>query len=435
MVYRTGDNNFGTAKWIVDSTAGQGTHTTIAAAITSAASGDTIFIRPGTYTENLTLKAGVNLAAYNGDQSTPNVTIVGKATMTTAGTVSIGNIRLQTNSDFLLAVTGTLASVVVLENCYLDMTNNTGISHTSSSASSIIRIKDCRGNLGTTGIAIFTSTSAGAMSLTYTAINNTGLSTTASSVSTGVIGSSFCSFDSAFSTSSVGLCSMFNTVISCNAINTTVLTTAGTGVSALHFSYIDSGTASAISVGSGTTVQFFNCEIWTSNTNAITGAGTFQYEAVSFSGPSALINPTTQSGGIIRGNQKVAPSAGFLGEQIVATVAGGASVALANGVAKSITSISCTPGVWDITGIVAFSTGGAVTSTEASVNTVTNTLGTDGDNSVWVNNPLVGTYGSTGVIPAWRQVFTATTTVYLVAFSAFATSVSAYGRISAVRVA
>ncbi len=126
-------NPMSSSRWIVDPLGFNGTHTTIASAITSATSGDTIFLLPGTYTENLTLAAGVNLTAYNCDSTTPNVTISGKCTFTGAGTVSISGIRLQTNSDFLLAVTGSAASIVNLIDCYLNCTNNTGISYTSSS--------------------------------------------------------------------------------------------------------------------------------------------------------------------------------------------------------------------------------------------------------------------------------------------------------------
>ena len=138
MVQQLGTNTFTTAKWIVSPTASDGTHTTIAAALTSASSGDTIFIRPGTYTENPTLKAGVNLSAYTCDALTPNVTISGKCTFTGAGTVSISGINLQTNSDFCLAVTGSAASIVYLNNCYINALNNTAISYTSSSSSSAI---------------------------------------------------------------------------------------------------------------------------------------------------------------------------------------------------------------------------------------------------------------------------------------------------------
>jgi pectin methylesterase-like acyl-CoA thioesterase len=98
MALKTADNNFGVAKWIVSSAYSDGcTHTTIASALTSASSGDTIFVRTGTYTENLTLKAGVNICAFEGDGYTPTVTIIGKASFSSAGTVCLSGLRLQTN--------------------------------------------------------------------------------------------------------------------------------------------------------------------------------------------------------------------------------------------------------------------------------------------------------------------------------------------------
>src|SRR5512135_3481216 len=122
MALKTADNNFGTAKFIVSGAYSDGcTHITIASALTDASSGDTIFIRPGTYTENLTLKAGVNLTAFTGDGSlntTSNVVILGKCTMTTAGTVNISGVQLKTNSDFFLAVTGSANSIVNLNSCF-----------------------------------------------------------------------------------------------------------------------------------------------------------------------------------------------------------------------------------------------------------------------------------------------------------------------------
>ena len=114
-------NYFSPAKWVVCTVAGEGTHTTIASAITSASSGDTIVIMPGTYTEDPTLKAGVNLCAFSSDSglnpisnTLSNVIIQGKCTMTTAGTVTITGVQLQTNSDYFLAVTGSAASIVNL---------------------------------------------------------------------------------------------------------------------------------------------------------------------------------------------------------------------------------------------------------------------------------------------------------------------------------
>ena len=146
---------------IVDTT-GQGDFTTIQAAITAASSGQDIFVRPGTYTENLTLKAGVNLVGWGTDASQNNtgtVQITGKATFTGAGTVNINGIQLNTNSDYLLAVTGSSASVVSLSNCFLNCSNNTGIDFTSSAAGATINITACDGNIGTTSIAFFTHSS------------------------------------------------------------------------------------------------------------------------------------------------------------------------------------------------------------------------------------------------------------------------------------
>ena len=85
MAYR----NYSTAcSHIVDAN-GSGDFTTIAAALTAASSGQTIFIRPGTYTENPTLKAGVNLSTFPSDATSGTVIIKGKCTLST-GTVEIG---------------------------------------------------------------------------------------------------------------------------------------------------------------------------------------------------------------------------------------------------------------------------------------------------------------------------------------------------------
>ena len=95
-------------------TTANGTHSTISAAITSASSGDTIFVRPGTYTENLTLKAGVNITAYQCDASlnaTGRVTIVGNSTLSTAGSVTMTGMQLQTNSAAVITVSGSAASM------------------------------------------------------------------------------------------------------------------------------------------------------------------------------------------------------------------------------------------------------------------------------------------------------------------------------------
>jgi hypothetical protein len=292
-------NNYGTAKFIVDASAANGTHTTIASALTSASSGDTIFIRPGTYTENLTLKAGVNLCAYDCDALTPNVTINGTCTLTAAGTVSLSGLRLQTNSSFALAVTGSAASIVNLTNCYINALNNTAISFTTSSSSAIIYINHCNGNIATTGISLFAHSSAGTLRFFDSFIQNSGSSTTASTVSAGNIFTNFCGFNNVFSLSNAANWDGSATIINASTINAVCITLANTSVVNLDFSTFLSGTASALSIGAGTTVTLNSSRVGSTNTNPITGAGTVSYGFITFPNNSS-INTTTQTGFISR---------------------------------------------------------------------------------------------------------------------------------------
>ncbi len=289
----------GTAKWVVNPVVNLGTHTTIQAAITAASSGDTVFITDGTYTENPVLKAGVNLVAYDANALTPNVTIVGKCTMTTAGTVSISGIRLQTNSDFLLAVTGSAASIVILENCYLNCSNNTGISHTTSNGSSEIRIFKCIGDLGTTGIGLYSSTSAGNIRIKYSNFTNSGSSLIASTNSgAGAIFLHYCYLEFLISNSgtAAGL-QIFGCFFNTGAFNTTVIVANSTvsGGGSVDYTFLDGGTATAITIGAGAQLTLRTSQIGSTNTNAISGSGALIYGVISFTGTSSLISTTTQT--------------------------------------------------------------------------------------------------------------------------------------------
>lgn len=296
-------NPMSASRWIVDplGTAGfNGTHQTITAAIASATSGDTIFLLPGTYTESFTLKAGVNLTAYSSDgyrdlaAATGPVIIAGKMTMTTAGTVSIANVRLQTNADFFLSVTGVAASIVYLQNCYLDCTNHTGIQSTSTSSE--IRLIHCGGNLGTTGIALFALSGGGNLEVFGGDYNNSGSSVTASTWSAGILTMRFCEFDGFLTSSGNGAGNIYSTFFNDAGLNTTIITqnSTGTALSVWH-SQIYSGTASAISVGAGASLNLYECEIMSSNTNSITGAGSVNLADILYIGTSQLVNTTTQT--------------------------------------------------------------------------------------------------------------------------------------------
>jgi hypothetical protein len=295
-----GSNDLHTAKFIVSAEGTNGTganYTTITSAI-AAAQGtglpSTIFIMPGTYTESFILPANINLTAFTCDALTPNVTIIGKITCSDAGSRTISGIRLQTNGDFFLVVSGTLATDVNITNCYLNCTNNTGFSHTVSNASSDLNITYCVGDILTTGITLFSCSSSGMLRIDYSRINNTGGTSTASTNSAADFRTRHSIFFFPISISSTGnITSLFVDIETQNQ-NATSLALTGSGTSAVKFSNYASGSASAVSVGAGVTLEMADSVVASSNTNVITGAGTLLYTNLAMPN-SSVMNVTTQT--------------------------------------------------------------------------------------------------------------------------------------------
>jgi hypothetical protein len=292
MVQQLNTNTFCEAKWVVSATASDGTHTTVQAAINSSSSGDNIFIREGTYTENLTLKAGVNLTAYRGSGKTANVIISGNATMSSAGIATLTGVRLQTNGSFFLTVSGSAASIVNLVDVDFNITNSTGISFTSSNAGATLTLSVCSGDIASAN-ALYSMSSAGTLNLNYTLLTNSAGSTVASTNSAGNVVYQYSHLNSPVSNSGTGGILLEYADIDCAAINSTALTIGGSGTNTSNGSVYFSGTASGISVGS--TFNLYNAVVSSSNTNAITGAGTLNYSIVTFSGSSSTINTSVQA--------------------------------------------------------------------------------------------------------------------------------------------
>ena len=125
-------NKFGTAKFIVDGTTASGTHTTLASAYAAAkaAGSGMIFVKPGTYNEDITMDtAGVNICAYNcdGQSESASVVIQGKFTVTYDGSASISGCYLTGDTDNYISLTGGSASKLYLYNCSLNANGATGI--------------------------------------------------------------------------------------------------------------------------------------------------------------------------------------------------------------------------------------------------------------------------------------------------------------------
>lgn len=290
-----GARDLHTAKLIVNTLGTVGTganYTTIASALAAATTGNTIFVMPGVYTENLTLKAGVNISAFTCDATTPNVTIAGTLTMTVAGTASISGIRLQTNGANFLAVTGSAASNVFLQGCYLNCTNSDGITFSSSSSGASISILECIGNLATTGIRYFAHSSAGIINILNCNLFNTGSSTTVNTQSAGILNISYTGLSSPVTTSGTAALTWDYMSMDVSGFNVTAATLGGSGVHNIRYSRFMSGTASAVIVNNATSL-LESCTVNSSNTNAVSGIGIITYSGMIFEGTS-IINTTTQ---------------------------------------------------------------------------------------------------------------------------------------------
>jgi hypothetical protein len=279
----------------------RGTYTTIQAAITAAAADGAasatplnVYIRPGTYTENPTMQPGVNLVGLCDPEQSSTCIVNGTLTYTQAGNVNINNLTLQTNSLPYLSVTGTAASTVNLINCNLNATNNTGIVFSSSVSGARIKVIKCYGDLGTTGIAYFTHTSAGGLSFYYTNLENSGGSTTASTSTTGSLNIRYSFMAAPITTSGTSSIGLRFSYFDCDAINTTAMTVGGSGASSSINSKFEAGSATALSIGTGASLNISEAQIRSSNTNAVSGVGTIQFNSMAMTGSSSLINTTTQ---------------------------------------------------------------------------------------------------------------------------------------------
>lgn len=439
-------NKFGVARLIVATSAANGTHTTLAGAIADASSGDTIFLRDSV-TENVTVTDGINITAWSG--GTLNVpSITGTITMTAAGTCTISGLRLVTNSAAIIAVTGSAASILNVNNCYLSMGSD-AITYSSSSSSSRLNLFNCLGDLTTTGIKVFAHSSAGIMGIVQCFLTNSGSSTTANTLSAGSLNLTNSLLSNPLTTSgSTASYASARTGINCNTLNVTALTHGCTNAtpSASGSCTYASGSASAVSISVNALLNMSGDIIGSNNTNAITGAGTVSYSNITFFGTSSTINTTTQTtSGTIQGSKNTAPAAGFLGEELTGIVLAGSPVTMSHTVITNITSVTLTPGIWDITGMISISSTNTNTTNPGSVCSISTANNTNGGLSAQnqVSGTMPSTSGSVGtangitfVIPAYRVVLAASTTYYLNCYTqATATfGATAFGSIKGKRV-
>lgn len=134
-----------------------------------------------------------------------------------------------------------------------------------------------------------------------------------------------------------------------------------------------------------------------------------------------------------------AVKAGYIGEILSSTVASASAVSLTTNTAANVTSLTLTPGDWDITAVAdfQFAASTSYTALQAGLSTTSQTLGSQDTFKTIATAANVPTaaFDPNLVVPIMRLSVAANTTVYLVAKAVFTVStLKAYGSIRALRV-
>lgn len=477
----------------VSKSIGEGDFTTIAAATAAAVSGQTIAIADGFYVENFTAKAGVTYTAMSGDQYIGNVQINGTVTITGAGgSYSFAAINfVPPNAGYSVSITAT-GAFVGFDTCNCFAINGTFLFSNTSSTSFYMKNCTCSANNNNTVCIITNTGQSYIQNCNFYNVATAGYS----SIAAGTLIIENSGSGISFRSTGSGIIRVnFSTVnTSLQNVEALVFNSSDTVFTSVINSYINSGTASAIDIISGDVIVTNNT-ITSSNTNAITGAGTLSFGGNIFTsstgvntstinsfplserqggsqassltgilvgnGTSPFTAITTANSGVLStsssgvptidttnfavlttglqlkgNNTNTAPPAGFIGQQIISVIGSGSAVTLSNSVAANIASISVTAGVWDIVGYINYANAAITgTSVTISLNTTSATLGTLGDTRLDFPAVPIAASNLGLTLPPWRRLFSTTTTVYLVAYAAFtAGTLQAYGKISAVRV-
>jgi len=285
-----------TARYIVSAGGGAdgANYTTIAAAITAAvlAGGvQTIFIQPGTYTENFNLPANINLAAFTSDGETPNVNIIGVITCSGAGTRCVSNIRV-TSSGSCFIVTGAAATNLIVRDCYLSaavgriLTANTTVLSNTTFYNCIASQDDVATNF----FDLTTASNLGIFNCRFFSSSNVN-----SQIRNGCnVAIGWSTFVGPIETSGACTLGIGNSQVGAGV---TSLTLAGTLAHIINYSSIGGpGAVTAITIAAGCILVIQKTLVLAQTAIAISGAGTIQYSDLTFSGNAfSTITVTTQS--------------------------------------------------------------------------------------------------------------------------------------------
>lgn len=272
MVRNTADNTYGPPTYIVSPDISKGTHTTIQSAIDDAVAGDYIFVKAGTYVENITLEKGIRIQGEPGSAEISGSLLQGKITQSVGTTACLTDMRFVTNGDVIYDVSGVGTNQTGFTNCSFFLTDDDCMTINSATANPVFR--NCSFLQTANTLDYFNVTAVGDLGFQNCRFFNASLTPGTSTVAAGRVVMQNCFHQrQLFTTSGTGLYLWFYCHFNGNG-NFTYLTTAGTGISELIYVYMNAGTSTAISIGAGTTVNARFLAIDTTSGTPIAATGT-----------------------------------------------------------------------------------------------------------------------------------------------------------------
>jgi hypothetical protein len=282
MAINDSTNKYSPNTIIVDS-AGKTPFTTVASGITAAValgvSNPTVYIRAGTYTENLTLVNGVNLC---GDD--PYTCIIdGHHNIPAAGQIQISNLKLTASvgATSIFNETGAHTCAIDVISCIFNITS--GMVFNLPTSTGPLTLAACN-DISAANSIINNTTGLSILSIRSCEIGS-------GAVAAEIAGATYMGFSRVFCPiNRIGAQTL--TAANCHFSNTMVL--SGTSSFYATNSSFDVGAAIALTVGAGCTATLANVTVDSTvgGSNCITGAGSITLSEVTFTNAAGVTTTT-----------------------------------------------------------------------------------------------------------------------------------------------
>jgi hypothetical protein len=283
MPYQTTTNLYQNTKYVVDANGGT-PYTTIQSALTAANAASvpaTVYIRQGTYTENLTLYDDIIL---EGADPLVTVNIIGKHTPPLAGSLVLKNLTF-TSATHILDSAGAGSTNISFDNCSINITSGYIANLTNW-----------------TGFVAFTQVSDGS--------TNNGVFNNTATASCYVTDCPHIGAGTAHALTINGQLLVYNSNIGCSIalsgavatssirsgsrIDGTITVSATAGINIIDSFLIPNGSDKALNITTTTPILLQDVGIVSSNALAIDGTGTIEFANVSFGSSHGIAGTITQ---------------------------------------------------------------------------------------------------------------------------------------------